>query len=1006
MRYSQGATKPRSGSGLNWGHPLTRGLLARYLFNEGGGTQLYDVASGKNHAILTSMDPATDWAGGALDFDGVDDYAVAPIVGIDGAARAGISVRFRTTTSQSAKYIVACPDAVAGPGIAVRLDSTPSISAYFNGASIATLNVNYADGFWHQVVVTCDGTNAFIYYDGVLGASGAFSAAIVATSLEVDIGRRGGAVAAFYTGQVGDVRVYNRTVLASEAAQLNAEPYADQYRPSFWSRFVDRAHAFMEIEAKFQGDAGGWSPVDDVLMGSVGATYGLSGTGPTDLVAPSGHMSFALDNSEDNGAGLIGYYSPNNANCRPGFGQDIAVRLRWNIPGFLPFFKFLGRLVSIDPAPNALGERRTQCSAVDFMDDLAEQKVELPVQVDKRPDQIINLILDSMPRQPGSRALDVGESTFRYALDNSRSEAQPALTELQRVAQSEPGRIYIKGDRVAGGVFTFERRSARLVPVPVQSFDNTGGAFMAFKAPNERGYFYNRIKVTVHPRLVDTVDTTVLYLEKGNPDIEIGSTVTVTGRYTDPANRASRVGGTDMQPITTAITSSSVANPTTITTAVPHGLQTGDTVIIWGHTGSTPAIAGKYTITRTGASTFTIPVNVSVGGTGGTLTGDYEFNTLADGSGTDLTPTVTVTVVFGANSPTFTIVNSSGSLAYRVKLRARGRGLYDYQPYAADVFDAASILARGEALLKFDMPYQHGGQVANTIANNFLHLWNIPQPRNVSLGYVNKDDASLAMALALEPGHAITLTETVSGISKTFFVNQVSLKPITSEIVRFDWLLELALSIPAVMARATSFVASDGTSHAVTLPSGIVAGELLISAFTADGNPTITWPAGWTEFATGNAPANVAKISIVYRWTDGSEGSTVTVTTSASEQSSHVTLRIAGAKNPASQPPEASVAASGSSGSDPNPAALTPIGTGAENYLWLAVFGQDVGNGFGQVKSPEDYIGGQVALTSTATGTATATAERTKFATSEDPGGFSLNSIREWVAFTVAVHPK
>lgn len=68
-----------------------------------------------------------------------------------------------------------------------------------------------------------------------------------------------------------------------------------------------------------------------------------------------------------------------------------------------------------------------------------------------------------------------------------------------------------------------------------------------------------------------------------------------------------------------AITSSSVASPTVIT-ATAHGLSTGNKIIIRGHTGSTPDINGTiYTITKTGTDTFTIPVNVTIGGTGGTI---------------------------------------------------------------------------------------------------------------------------------------------------------------------------------------------------------------------------------------------------------------------------------------------------------------------------------------------------------------------------------------------------
>jgi hypothetical protein len=67
------------------------------------------------------------------------------------------------------------------------------------------------------------------------------------------------------------------------------------------------------------------------------------------------------------------------------------------------------------------------------------------------------------------------------------------------------------------------------------------------------------------------------------------------------------------------ITSSSVANPTVITTSAAHGWNSGDVVSIQGHTGSTPTINSTYTITVTSTTTFTIPVNVTVGGTGGTV---------------------------------------------------------------------------------------------------------------------------------------------------------------------------------------------------------------------------------------------------------------------------------------------------------------------------------------------------------------------------------------------------
>ena len=74
--------------------------------------------------------------------------------------------------------------------------------------------------------------------------------------------------------------------------------------------------------------------------------------------------------------------------------------------------------------------------------------------------------------------------------------------------------------------------------------------------------------------------------------------------------------------IRTALTiaSNSAASPTVVTTTKPHGLVTGQSVDITG-SNSTTTIDGKRTVTVTGASTFTVPVDCTSGaGTAGSLT--------------------------------------------------------------------------------------------------------------------------------------------------------------------------------------------------------------------------------------------------------------------------------------------------------------------------------------------------------------------------------------------------
>lgn len=102
----------------------------------------------------------------------------------------------------------------------------------------------------------------------------------------------------------------------------------------------------------------------------------------------------------------------------------------------------------------------------------------------------------------------------------------------------------------------------------------------------------------------------------------------VADATTEPASSVDNSADPMATPI--PIQSSSVANPTVITTQVPHKLATGETVVIVGHT-STPSLNGEQTVTVLTPTTFTVPVNVTVGGgANGTFTKGL---TVAGGTG-------------------------------------------------------------------------------------------------------------------------------------------------------------------------------------------------------------------------------------------------------------------------------------------------------------------------------------------------------------------------------------
>jgi len=118
-------------------------------------------------------------------------------------------------------------------------------------------------------------------------------------------------------------------------------------------------------------------------------------------------------------------------------------------------------------------------------------------------------------------------------------------------------------------------------------------------------------------------------------DIEVGArargivtrTPVGTKFFIDSVNGFDTNDGLNTTATTHSITSSSVANPTNIL-AVAHGLDSSDNTTIVGHSGSTPDINGDHIVTVVDVDNFTIPVNVTTGGTGGTSTdNDGPFKT-------------------------------------------------------------------------------------------------------------------------------------------------------------------------------------------------------------------------------------------------------------------------------------------------------------------------------------------------------------------------------------------
>ncbi len=209
------------------------------------------------------------------------------------------------------------------------------------------------------------------------------------------------------------------------------------------------------------------------------------------------------------------------------------------------------------------------------------------------------------------------------------------------------------------------------------------------------------------------------------------------------------------------------------------------------------------------------------------------------------------------------------------------------------------------------------------------------------------------------------------------------------------------MAFPTIAATNSNQENVNQTVHTVNLPAGISNGDLLIVGFCLDGDGgAMTWPAGWTELYNVLGPSSVPNLQARFRRADGTEGATITVTSTNSEKSASVSYRITGHHTVTD--PESATA--GGTTANPDPPVLNPAGWGTEDTLWIVLYGWDGG----RINDayPASYTLSQVTdRNNAADGCGLAIAGQNINAASENPGTGTINTSDQWVASTLAIRP-
>ena len=204
------------------GLPLhNAGLVGYWPMDEGGGLKAQDRSGQYNNGTLTSMDASTDWVsgkyGGALDFDGVNDYVDVTSIGISGIASRTITGWVKIRAYGNDDGIWSMGIAGTAKDFSLELTATPGVITFngWNRDFDFTIPSNVYG--WHHIAITYDGSYVRAYVDGVELNSGNFTD-LNTTDSGIEFGRSRGS--SYSNTVIDEVRIYNRTLSADEVTRL------------------------------------------------------------------------------------------------------------------------------------------------------------------------------------------------------------------------------------------------------------------------------------------------------------------------------------------------------------------------------------------------------------------------------------------------------------------------------------------------------------------------------------------------------------------------------------------------------------------------------------------------------------------------------------------------------------------------------------------------------------------------------------------------------------------
>ena len=196
------------------------------------------------------------------------------------------------------------------------------------------------------------------------------------------------------------------------------------------------------VEGKFDGV--NWVDFKSDIVSDIECSYGILSSDALIRIADIGEMTFELDNSASNSAGLLGYYSIGHPNCRAGFYPGMEVRITFTLSS-KKVQKWIGRITmdGIKVVTGTMRERRVYVTVHDWMEQLSNHELNgIETATDKDLMEGVALVFANMDIQPpGTTDYRTAESTFNYLFATTQANTS-SLSEIGKMLDSELGYLY------------------------------------------------------------------------------------------------------------------------------------------------------------------------------------------------------------------------------------------------------------------------------------------------------------------------------------------------------------------------------------------------------------------------------------------------------------------------------------------------------------------------------------------------------------------------------------